>query len=104
MQGGSGVCQWAFEELGGESLNHLEETVSRLSLDSKYVAREDSEGICYWKLEEVGSSFMVAENLGKMSPTVMCKAELVSGRVVYIAKEISKRIVEGTTCSFSYHC
>lgn len=41
------------------------------------------------------SCFILTENLEKMSPTVMCKAKLVSGGVEYTAKKISKQSVEG---------
>ena len=41
------------------------------------------------------SCFILIDNLGKMSSTVMHKAKLISGRVDYTAKEISKRRVEG---------
>ena len=62
-----------FEGHGKESLDHCKETASR-SLDFKHADSEGSQGTCYRKLEEVGS-FVVAENLGKISPTIMCQAE-----------------------------
>lgn len=62
-----------FEGHVKQSLNHLEETSGR-SLDFKHADTEGSEGTCYWKLKEV-SSFVVAENLGKISLTIMCQAE-----------------------------
>lgn len=37
----------------------------------------------------------MADNLEKVSPTLMCRAELVSDEVCCIAKEISKQSVEG---------
>lgn len=39
--------------------------------------------------------FILTDNLGKMSPTVMCKAKLISGGVDYTEKEISKQSIEG---------
>ena len=41
------------------------------------------------------SCFILIDNLGKMSPTFMYKAKLISGRVDYTAKEIFKQSVEG---------
>lgn len=41
------------------------------------------------------SCFILIENLGKMSPTVMCKAKLINDGVDYTAKKISKPSVEG---------
>lgn len=48
-------------------------------------------------LLETGSGFFFqGRELQKISPMVMSKAELVSGRVGHIAREISKQGVEGS--------